>query len=90
MEAIRRVDLRGAAAGVALAGLVYAHHPSAFLGFPFLAIYAGAVAIIAGRGDRAAARTICRGLAVVGAAFLLVYSAERGCFGCPRLLNCVT
>jgi len=42
-EAIRRVDLCwSAAAGMALAGLVYAHHPSAFLGFPFLAVYAGA------------------------------------------------
>ena len=72
MEAIRRVDLRwSAAAGVALAGLVYAHHPSAFLGFPFLAVYAGAVAIIAGRSDRGAARSTGRRLAVGAAAFLL-------------------
>ena len=72
LEAIRRVDLRwSAAAGVALAGLVYAHHPSAFLGFPFLAIYAGAVAIIAGRGDRTATHATGRRLTVGGAAFLL-------------------
>jgi hypothetical protein len=72
MEAIRRVDLRwSAAAGVTLAGLVYAHHPSAFLGFPFLAVYAGAVAIIAGRGGRAVSRATERRLAIGGSAFLL-------------------
>ncbi|MCU0503007.1 MAG: 6-pyruvoyl-tetrahydropterin synthase-related protein, partial [Anaerolineae bacterium] len=72
LEAVRRVDLRwSAAAGVALAGLVYAHHPSAFLGFPFLAVYAGAVALSAGRAERRASRSTGRRLAVGAAAFLL-------------------
>ncbi len=49
-EAIVRRDLRWSApAGVALAALVYAHHPSAFLGFPFLAVYAVALALTVGR-----------------------------------------
>jgi hypothetical protein len=56
-EAILRGDLRrSAAAGLALAALVYAHHPSAFLGFPFLAVYALALALIVGRTERAAIR----------------------------------
>ncbi len=69
MEAVRRGDLRrSAAAGVALAGLVYAHHPSAFLGFPFLAVYAFAVALIA-RRERGASTG--RRLAAAAAAFTL-------------------
>lgn len=63
-EAIRRGDLRwSAGAGLALAGLVYAHHPSAFLGFPFLVLYAAALALSGGRPLRPA-------LTAAGAAFL--------------------
>lgn len=66
-EAARRADLRwSATAGVVLASLVYAHHPSAFLGFPFLAVYAFAVALIA-RGDASTGRR----LAAVAAAFVV-------------------
>ncbi len=66
-EAARRGDLRrSAVAGVTLAGLVYAHHPSAFLGFPFLAVYAFAVALIARRGASTGRR-----LAAVAAAFAI-------------------
>ncbi len=46
-EAVRRADLRwSAAAGLSLAGLVYAHHPSAFLGFPFLIVYTLVLSLI--------------------------------------------
>ncbi len=49
-EAIVRRDLRwSATAGGALAALVYAHHPSAFLGFPILAAYALALALTISR-----------------------------------------
>jgi hypothetical protein len=48
-EAAARRDLRwSAGAGLALAALVYAHHPSAFLAFPFLAVYAAALALLGG------------------------------------------
>ena len=91
LEAIRRVDLRwSVAAGVALAGLVYAHHPSAFLGFPFLAIYAGAVAIIAGRGEP---RGVTIHRAEVGRRRRRLparHLARARRFGCPRSPNCVT
>jgi hypothetical protein len=51
-EAVARRDLRwSAGAGLALAALVYAHHPSAFLAFPFLAIYAAALAGENARSD---------------------------------------
>lgn len=64
-ETITRRDLRwSAAAGLGLAALVYAHHPSAFLAFPFLAIYAAALALF---GGRPVAGPLCR----AGIAFLL-------------------
>ncbi len=69
-EAVRRADLRwSTAAGVVLATLVYAHHPSAFLGFPFLAVYTLALALIAGEGLRSARAR--RGLAAGIGAFVL-------------------
>lgn len=49
-ETVMRRALRwSAAAGLALAALVYAHHPSAFLAFPLLAIYATTLALFCGR-----------------------------------------
>ena len=52
-EAVRRADLRwSAAAGLSLAGLVYAHHPSAFLGFPFLIVYTLVLSLITRSGSR--------------------------------------
>jgi len=55
-EAARRASGGWAvAAGAALALLVYAHHPSAFLAFPLLAVYGAAIAIIAGAGGTGSA-----------------------------------
>jgi hypothetical protein len=46
-RAVRWGSYRWAAgAGAALAGLVYAHHPSAFLAFPLLAVYAGVWVVV--------------------------------------------
>jgi hypothetical protein len=64
-EAVARRDGRwSAAAGLGLAALVYAHHPSAFLAFPFLAIHAGALALFGQRPVRWS-------LVAAGGAFLL-------------------
>lgn len=59
--AARRASWAWAAtAGAALAALVYAHHPSAFLAFPFLAAYATSLAIIfrSGTGPHALRRHV--------------------------------
>ncbi len=68
-----RADLRwSAAAGLALGALVYAHHPSAFLGYPFLAAYAVTVALIgAGRQGRWLGRRLAAALAPFGVGVLL-------------------
>jgi len=71
-ESVRQSSLRWAtAAGVSLAALVYAHHPSAFLAFPFLAVYAAFLALIAGRARSEASFPAIPALVCAGCAFLL-------------------
>lgn len=68
IEAVRRGSWRwSAAAGLALAGLVYAHHPSAFLAFPALLAFALWLAAVEGRGPRSVATR--RGVRLTVAAF---------------------
>jgi len=69
-EAVQRRSARWAvAAGLGLAGLVYAHHPSAFLAYPLLGAYAAALAVSAGGGLRSGRSR--GGLVAVAGAFLL-------------------
>jgi hypothetical protein len=71
-ESVRRSSLRWAtAAGVCLAALVYAHHPSAFLAFPFLAVHAACLALIAGRARSEASFPAISALVCAGCAFLI-------------------
>ncbi len=68
IEMIRRGSWRwSAAAGLALAGLVYAHHPSAFLGFPTLAAFALWLAVVQGGGPRTLETR--QGILLIAAAF---------------------
>ncbi len=70
IETVRRGSWRwAAAAGLALAGLVYAHHPSAFLGFPTLAAFSLWLAVVQGQGLRS--RATRRGVLCLAAAFTM-------------------
>ena len=84
-EAVQRRSARWAvAAGLALAGLVYAHHPSAFLAYPLLAVYAVVLAVVAGGGWRS--RRSRGGLGAVVGAFLLG-AATSAVFWLPWLVE---